>query len=500
MNYLRSKLYALGGIMSLILAISCGGDDSPKPNLDTPKISVNVTNLDFGNLDLNQESSVLSASVTAKFLEGDVTVSVEDGFEISQSETSGFGVEDLTISKANLADDATVAIYVKAKASSTEGSITGKVKLASKNANDVSIPLTVLVGLEINGTLFMSEYLEQYSSSWTVTLPLDSGILGWNLNTDTVMNKANSGGGYPASTVPNNQVYNVWYAPVPLNGASLRGSMGLSDNSSLAITGYPKITGARNIVMASSDPSELFNWLNKNNGQCKSALTSTGNNTSIGRRFQKNGYRGGDAGEVYMSALVNVSELGGKLSDASSDLKGSGDLIALANATSGASNNNTIKVLARSDDAGGLKFGLLKENEGNPEILGEKKFKLNTTYLIVLKHKFVDGDQNDISELYVFAEGDKIPISLSDESPVAKLDETYSDGGVKSGADPLDLNIVYIRERNQSVKAPHAEITGIRVGDTWRATIFADHGSATNSNDITLNSRVLTNKGSDCTP
>ena len=485
----------------LIFGQSCNDDDAVgTPSLDTPEITVSLTSVNFGNLDVDIESSVESISVTGEFLEADLTVSVPAGFEASLAEDSGFGTTDLTIEFEGLNEGDMVSVFVRVPATAIEGNLSGDVTLSSANASDVEVALSATIGLQISGTLMMSEYLEQYGANWETTLPLDSGILNWQLNTDTIVNQANAGGGYPETTVPNNEVFNLWYQPVPLNGTGIRSSMSISTSSSLSISGYPSVSGARNIVLTSGDESELFTWLNKNNGNCIAPNTETGNNTSIGRRFAADGYTGeATTNEVFMSALVNVSALGGSL-DGSDDINGSGDIIALANATSGPSNNNTVKIVAQSDGAGGLKFGLLKENEGNPEILSETSYNLNTTYLVVLRHTFVEGDQNDVSRLYVFAEGDAIPNSLSDATEVSTIDETYSVDGVSAGVDPTDLCIVYLRERNQSVNAPEFDVTGIRVGDTWRATLFEDHTNATNSNDLTHNNRVLTNQGSDCIP
>ncbi len=494
------KTYLFLSIMAtLMFVISCGDDENPAPpNLDTPEISVSTATVNFGNLDINKQSATSAIVVTGKFLKADVSVSVPTGFEASLSESSDFGTSTLTIPQADL-DAGNVNVYVRMPATSAEGSVTGKMTLSSTGADNVDVSLSANVGLSITGTLFMSDFLEQFGSEWTTTLPLDSGLIHFTLNTDTVMNQANAGGGYPAETIPNNQVFNTWYSPVNFNSKAIRTSMSISASSSLAVTGYPSVAGARDIVMTSGDESELWNWLNSNNGNCIAAKTETGNNTSIGRRFAADGYTGNsETGDVFMSALVKVTATGGALAG-KTDVKGSGDIIALANATSGASNNNTVKIIAQNDGSGGLKFGLLKENEGNPEILSEATYNLNESYVVVLRHTFVAGDQNDVARLYVFADGDEIPFNLSDATAVATLDETYSIDGTPAGVDPIDLTIIHIRERNQSVIAPEAEITGIRVGDTWRATLFADHASAMNSNDLSLNNRVLTDKGSDCT-
>ncbi|MEX0275631.1 MAG: hypothetical protein AB3N16_14755 [Flavobacteriaceae bacterium] len=490
---MKRNIFAVLVVSASLFFASCSSDDNggdtPSPNLDTPKVSVDKTSINFGDLDVNQESSVESVSVTAEHLQGDVTATAPDGFQISLSQDANFAGE-VTLTSASLSNGA-VALYAKATPMDDfEGSLSGNIELSSTGASNVSVALSANVALVINGKLFMSEYFEQYGSEWTTTLPLDFGILGWNTNTaEFVADNATLGDPFPASTVPNNEVYNTWYLPVPLNGKTLRGSLGLSDNSTLSVTGYPSVTGSRDMVLDPDDESQYWNWINKNNGKCI-AGKEEGNNTSAGRRFAADGY----TGDVFMSALVNIKVLGAA-KEGSEDLKGSGDIIALANATSGPSNNNTIKIVALTDGAGGFNLGLLKENEGNPAVLSTDSYSLNTTYVIVLSHEFVEGDNNDISKLYVFKEGDDIPTSMDGLTPVAILDDTYT-----HGVDPADLSIVYLRERRQSVINPEANITGIRVGDTWIATLFADHGDAENSNDLSLNGRVLVNEGSDCTP
>jgi hypothetical protein len=476
-------------IIILVTIVACKNDDPPVVP-DTPEISTDVSSIDFGSLDVNQESAVQVLTVTGLHLKGDVTIAIPSDFKGSLVETGPFGSDDLTINQASL-EDATVAVYLKATPSNGfEGALSGNLTLNSTDATEVPVALSATVALVITGTLFTSEYFEEYGTDWITTMPLDSGIMGWNLNTDTVMNQANSGGGYPVTTVPNNEVYNTWYLPVPLLGATLRASLGLSSSSDLAITGYPAAPmGARNIVLDPADESQYWNWINKNNGLCKPAKAD-GNNTSAGRRFAADGY----TDNVFMSALVNISALGEAIPGKPNDF-GKGDIIALANATSGPSNNNTIKVVALSDDAGGFKFGLLKENEGNTALLSTTSYSLNTTYAIVLSHEFVDGDNNDISKLYIFAEGEEIPTSMAGLTPVVTMDASYTEG-----VDPIDLCIIYMRERRQSVVSPTANVTGIRVGSTWIATLFEEHDNAQNSNDLTLNNRVLTNKGSDCTP
>ena len=476
-------------LVVLTIAISCKKDE-PAPNLDTPVISTDVSSVSFGDLDRDEISAAMPVILSGKYLTANAIVSISADFEVSLSQDADFGTDNLTIAFADL-NDASVTIYVRAVPSEGyEGPMTGDLGISSTGAESLAIALSANVALVITGELFMSEYFEQYGPEWVNTIPLDSGILGWNLNTDTIMNQANSGGGYPDVTIPNNEVYNTWYLVVPLNMQTLIVSLGLSDNSDLAITGYPSApANARNIVLDPVDESQFWNFINPW-GKCKPAAAGTGNNSSAARRFADDGY----TSDVFMSSLINITALGEPITGKPNDF-GIGDIIALANATSGSSNNNNIKVVALTDGAGGFNFGLIKENEGNTALLSADSYALNTTYAVVLSHEFVEGDNNDVSNLYVFAEGDEIPTSMAGLTPAVTMDASYTEG-----LDPLDLNIVYMRERVQAVVTPEASVTGIRVGNTWVATLFANHADALNSNDLTLNNRVLTNEGSDCIP
>lgn len=467
------------------LLTSCAEEEQSVDILN-PEIIADVSTLDFGDLDIEEVSETKSISISTYDLSEDVKLTIPESFEASLLEDAEFVTDELTVS-LDLLEGSKVNVFVKAvPPAGYQGNLSGDLKLNSEGAPEVSVALVAKVALEIEGTLFMSEYFEQYAG-WSNVMPLDSGMMGWNLNTDTVVNAANSGVGYPETTVPNNEVMNVWYLPIPLNGATLRASVGLSDNSNLTVSGYPTVEGHRNMMLDPTGEWHFWNWINKKNGNCTPGKTQ-GNNTSAQRRFTTDGY----TDDVYMSALIKVNELG---SVRNTSAFGIGDVIALANATSGAANNNVVKVVAINDDKGGFHFGLIKENEGNPYVLTEESYELGETYAVVLSHEFVEGDHNDISKLYVFADGDEIPTSMKDLTASAVIDATYQDG---QSIDPTDFSCVFLRERTQDVNTPKADITGIRVGSSWVATLFADHNSAQNSNDITLHNRVLANTGSDC--
>jgi len=477
---------------------SCKKDD-PEPTPVKPKVKTDVSTLDFGTLDLYEASEVKSIKVNASDLKADVNVVIPSGYEASLTATGPFGTDDITITKSTLANGADVLLYIMTPGSDTETNITGVVTLSSTDATKVTVNLSANVGLVITGTLFTSEYFDTYAD-YSTLMPLDSGCLYWTLNTDTVTNEANAGIGYPVTTVANNLIRSHWLGAVPLNAGSMRATVGISDGAALSFAGYPETpSGARNIVLDPTDESGDGDWIKANNGNCVAGKPDR--NTSTIRRFADDGYKGNsETGEVYLSALVNVTTLGAPREGHPDDEPGFGDIIFLANATSGPSNNNNVKVMALTDGSGGFNFAIGKQNESNAIIRGTNSYSLSTTYAIVLVHKFVEGTNNDETTLYVFADGETIPGKLVGLTPEAMIDaatEGYTDAQASGDYDPADINAIYLRERLQPCVTPLANITGIRVGDTWSATLFADPSEAVNSN-VDGNNRVLTNSFVTC--
>ncbi len=357
------------GFIGLMTFQSCKEDDPVVP--EKPKVATDALSLDFGALDLYEESTIKSVSVTASNLIADVTVVIPEGYVASLTETGSFGTDDITLTQASFANDAAVLVYVMTPGSETEANITGVLTVSTTDATDASVNLSANVGLVITGSLFTSEYFDTYAD-YVNLLPLDSGCLYWTINTDTVTNEANAGDGYPVSTIANNQVKSHWLGCVPLNAGSLRATLGISDGSPLSFAGYVEApSGARNISLDRENHAGFGDWIRATTGACVAGIDYR--NTSAIRRFADDGYRGNsETGEVYLSALVNVEEVGSEI--AWNDNYGIGDIIFLANNTSGASNNNNVKVMAITDGAGGFNFALGKQGEGNSVITGTKSY------------------------------------------------------------------------------------------------------------------------------
>lgn len=438
---------------------SCSSDESETPAVVfDPELSTETQSVNFGVIDLNAESSVQKFTIEGLDLKGDVTVSVSGDFAISLEEEGTFSASEITISAADF-DAESVDIYVKCTGVGEQGTAQGTVTVGTVDADDVTIPLVATV-VTITGDLFISEYFNQYGSEWEGALPQDTDMIGW-----------------ASATVAGNElVMNTWYA-VQNNSVTLPSALAFSASTSLALTGYPSAPeGARSILLMPDHSAKQWSVTLKN-GNCKAAEWRDGvlvNNTGSMRRFAADGH----TENVFMSSLVKVSDLG-ELIPEKNDPKGIGDLVCLGSTDAGPVNNNNVKVIALSDDNGGFNFGLQKAGEGNVINTSTESFNLNETYVVVVSHEFVEGADNDITKLYVFAEGDEIPTDVSGLTPVATIEAGYV------GADPIALNTVLIRERRKEVVTSTAEITGIRVGSTWIATLFADADDAVVSNDLT---------------
>lgn len=100
--------------------------------------------------------------------------------------------------------------------------------------------------------------------------------------------------------------------------------------------------------------------------------------------------------------------------------------------------------------------------------LGIDTFKIKTTYLIVLKYSFIEGDENDISSLYVFSKD--IPIS----EPIAPL--CFN----SMGSDLTNQGSVYLLNNyaQTGMTGINLKIDGIRVGTSWETSVLSKTSAA----------------------
>jgi hypothetical protein len=103
---------------------------------------------------------------------------------------------------------------------------------------------------------------------------------------------------------------------------------------------------------------------------------------------------------------------------------------------------------------GKLAFGFSKQNNPPTQVLTDSIYDLHTTYLVVIKYKFVQGTTNDSAFLWINP-------TLGTPEPAPTL--TAADVG---SADADTLYGVAIRQ-GSSAQAPRGTIDGIRVDTLW---------------------------------
>ncbi|MBN2829061.1 MAG: chitobiase/beta-hexosaminidase C-terminal domain-containing protein, partial [Candidatus Cloacimonetes bacterium] len=112
------------------------------------------------------------------------------------------------------------------------------------------------------------------------------------------------------------------------------------------------------------------------------------------------------------------------------------------------------KVLVQRDVNDNIQFGISKSNNSTLVIPWTGyNYSLNTTYLVVFKYQFVDGDANDIASLWINP-------AISGAEP----DPTISVSTADTQADATQLTIIALR---QSSNTPLCYYDGLRVATTW---------------------------------
>jgi hypothetical protein len=171
------------------------------------------------------------------------------------------------------------------------------------------------------------------------------------------------------------------------------------------------------------------------------------------------------SGDIYMSALVNVSEVSAEQFFLTFDGRTNSSEIAATKSTS----NYWRVFLSPSSNDGKFYFGIAK-NKSNADVKTSQEYNLNTTYLIVLKYSFVDGEKNDVLSLYVNQVGSTEP-----SSPTIKS-SSGTDATTKSNGNTADYGIggVAIMQSGSSSKAgPKLQLDALRVATTW-AELFGE--------------------------
>lgn len=209
------------------------------------------------------------------------------------------------------------------------------------------------------------------------------------------------------------------YAPNPNNPIPVV-------NSTLIYTGYPGSFLGNCILI-------------KNNVENSSTLTKMFSETVI------------DTGSLYLACMLRVDTLTPAATD---------DFLIAFDKADSPTNIKAFMLLQRNS-ATTFKMGIRKHNADN---YSNTLFNVKTTYLVVMKYKFVPGSTtNDIASLFVLTSG--IPQS----EPVPLISSTL-------GTDASDLGEVLLNNHaffmHEGLKGSLVKIDGIRIAKTWMNTVL----------------------------
>ncbi len=155
------------------------------------------------------------------------------------------------------------------------------------------------------------------------------------------------------------------------------------------------------------------------------------------------------SGSVYAAVMVNLSE-------AATDVVG-GYFFHLSPDPVGT--NFRGRVFARKDAKNNVSFGVSKAGTSAATVAFTGfTYSLNTTYLLVLKYTFVEGDANDTVQLFI--------------NPVLPGGEpaTATSTAIDASATDISVGSVALRQGSAST-SPTLRADGIRVGTTWASVM-----------------------------
>ncbi|HMQ70277.1 MAG TPA: T9SS type A sorting domain-containing protein [Ignavibacteria bacterium] len=106
-------------------------------------------------------------------------------------------------------------------------------------------------------------------------------------------------------------------------------------------------------------------------------------------------------------------------------------------------------------------------------------YNTNTTYLVVLKYSFVNGNNNDSAKMYVFSSG------------VPAIEPSVPNAFATDSIDAVNIGSVVLTNsyaQNGSLKSSSVKIDGIRVGLSWATSLLSgiEHVSGTIPEEYSL--------------
>ena len=445
----------------------------------------------LGEVIPGSNSSAKEITFTTLNVLSEITATASDGFEVAATVDGTYGTT------ASLEASAT-SVFVRASpASGTSfGQSTGTVTLS---VADVSATANINAVISASvGELFWIEnfdypiddtypaYLDTYPASYAND---NSGQQNWGIVPISALYRATANysgadGSLPAiKGLERPDVLDTWY------GANRLRSVAMGDGP-LSITGYPG-SGVGRTARLALDYSNQSQKANCNN---EGAFLSK--NTFIARRFVNNGDEI-TSGNVYFSAMIKVNEL----FDESTPVLKNAIMMLTGDATFVGA--NAMKLNIRNDGMGGFNFGVSKSGDDGSVVYGSTSYSVGETYAVIFKveiNEDAEGeDPNDVVSVYVFQEGDDIPVFESDAvTAEATIDQTNQDlsdvHDVTSG-----LEIFYTREVADvfgaggidNVAVHDVEFSGLRIGTSWGALFKSESEALYDSNsDDPLQTRM----------
>ncbi len=198
--------------------------------------------------------------------------------------------------------------------------------------------------------------------------------------------------------------------------------------------------------------------------------TTNSNEQDLHACFSSDGVSTGD---IYMSALVNVSGVSAEQFFLTFDGRTNSSEIAAGKPTS----NYWRVFVSPGTTEGKFYFGLAK-NKTTTTAKTEQEYDLNTTYLIVLKYSYVDEANNDVLSLYVNQVGTTEPASPTITTNAGTDATTKANGNAKD----YGIGGVAIMQNGSSTKpGPKLQLDALRIATTW-AELFDASESETPSN------------------
>lgn len=238
-----------------------------------------------------------------------------------------------------------------------------------------------------------------------------------------------------------------------INAAGAGGSVFLTENfsypvgDSLGAHGWTSFSGGSTNVLSVTSPGLTYSGYPLSNIGNATTVVASGQDAFTSMTSQIDSAAGTS---VYAAFMVNVT---------SGQTWGDYFLAFLP------SNSTTFysgRVYAKAS-GGNLNFGVTKGAASDTTIGGywsNTNFALNTTYLVVLKFKFVSGASNDLVSIFVFSSG----IPATEPTPLLGP-ITFPSG------DPGNIGRIALRQ-GTATRAPVAVVDGIRVANSWTGILL----------------------------